>query len=141
MSRERAASRSSHARPGAHAPHQEYRLVPCTARSLDRSMSFNWLSDAELDPHPPFTWLTACCFDLAVRAVVRNAELIPPDFHLEPGTLVLRVEGPAAIEIQHLAEVILERVNRFFGWQAVGRIALRALLRTARCWQSARSCG
>ena len=52
-------------------------------------MSFDWLSDAELDPHPPFTWLTAFCFDLAVRAVVRNAELIPPDFRLEPGTLVV----------------------------------------------------
>jgi hypothetical protein len=43
----------------------------------------------------------------------------------EPATLVLRVEGPAAIEIQHLSNVIMERVNRFFGWQAVGRIALR----------------
>ena len=43
----------------------------------------------------------------------------------EPATLVLRVEGPAALEIQHLAAVILERVNRFFGWQAIGRIALR----------------
>ena len=43
----------------------------------------------------------------------------------EPATLVLRVEGPAAIEVQHLSNVILERVNRFFGWQAVGRIALR----------------
>ena len=42
-----------------------------------------------------------------------------------PATLVLRVEGPAAIEIQHLSGVILERVNRFFGWQAVGRIGLR----------------
>lgn len=42
-----------------------------------------------------------------------------------PGTLVLRVDGPTAIEIQHLAGVILERVNRFFGWQAVGRLALR----------------
>jgi hypothetical protein len=42
-----------------------------------------------------------------------------------PGTLVLRVEGPTAIEIQHLTGVILERVNRFFGWQAVGRLALR----------------
>ena len=52
-------------------------------------MSFNWLSDAELDPHPPFTWLTACCFDLAVRAVVRNAEIIPPDFRVAPGTLVV----------------------------------------------------
>ena len=43
----------------------------------------------------------------------------------EPATLVLRVEGPAAIEIQHLSAVILERVNRFFGWQAIGRIGLR----------------
>jgi len=38
---------------------------------------------------------------------------------------VLRVEGPAALEIQHLSAVILERVNRFFGWQAIGRLALR----------------
>jgi hypothetical protein len=43
----------------------------------------------------------------------------------EPATLVLRVEGPAAIEIQHLSGVILERVNRFFGWRTVGRIATR----------------
>jgi hypothetical protein len=43
----------------------------------------------------------------------------------EPATLVLRVEGPAAIEIQHQSNVILEQVNRYFGWQAVGRIALR----------------
>ena len=37
-----------------------------------------------------------------------------------PGTLILRVEGPTAVEIQHLSGIILERVNRFFGWQAVG---------------------
>jgi hypothetical protein len=43
----------------------------------------------------------------------------------EPATLVLRVEGPMALEIQHASDVILERVNRYFGWSAVGRIALR----------------
>jgi hypothetical protein len=43
----------------------------------------------------------------------------------DPATLVLRVEGPAALEIQHLSAVILERVNRFFGWQAIGTISLR----------------
>ena len=43
----------------------------------------------------------------------------------EPATLVLRVEGPTALEIQHKSDVILERVNRFFGWSAVGRLALR----------------
>jgi hypothetical protein len=43
----------------------------------------------------------------------------------EPGSLMLRVEGPTALEIQHLSGVILERVNRFFGWEAVGAIRLR----------------
>ena len=38
----------------------------------------------------------------------------------EPATLVLRVEGPMALEIQHASDVILQRVNRFFGWSAVG---------------------
>ncbi len=42
----------------------------------------------------------------------------------EPGTLVLRVEGPTALEIQHLAAIILERVNRFLGWQAIGELRL-----------------
>src|ERR1700748_594275 len=43
----------------------------------------------------------------------------------EPATLILRVEGPMALEIQHSSDVILERVNRFFGWSAVGKLALR----------------
>ena len=42
-----------------------------------------------------------------------------------PATLVLRVEGPAALEIQHASDIILQRVNRFFGWSAGGRLALR----------------
>src|SRR4051795_2444109 len=50
----------------------------------------------------------------------------------EPATLVLRVEGPAALEIQHKSDVILERVNRFFGWSAVGRLALRQAPLTRR---------
>src|SRR5580692_4273345 len=43
----------------------------------------------------------------------------------EPATLVLRVEGPMALEIQHASDVILQSINRFFGWSAVGRLALR----------------
>ena len=42
-----------------------------------------------------------------------------------PGMLMLRVEGPTAVEIQHLSGVVLERVNRFFGWQAIGGLRLR----------------
>jgi hypothetical protein len=43
----------------------------------------------------------------------------------QPGTLVLRVDGPAAIEIQHMSHVILERVNRYFGFAAIAKIAIR----------------
>jgi hypothetical protein len=53
----------------------------------------------------------------------------PPD----PATLVLRVEGPAALEIQHASGIIIERVNRYLGWNAIGRLALRqAPLRRSR---------
>src|SRR5437868_6870722 len=36
----------------------------------------------------------------------------------EPATLVLRVEGPVALEIQHSSDVIIARVNQFFGYHA-----------------------
>ncbi len=42
-----------------------------------------------------------------------------------PGTLVLRVEGVFALEIQHRAAEIAERVNAFFGWRAIEKIAIR----------------
>jgi len=79
----------------------------------------------------------------ARELVTRWAEIAGPDLslHCEPlkiqwprpvegqpqeaATLVLRVDGPMALEIQHASEVILQRVNRFFGWSAVGRLALR----------------
>lgn len=34
-------------------------------------------------------------------------------------TLVLRIEGPRAIEVQHRAAQILERINAYFGYRAV----------------------
>ncbi len=41
------------------------------------------------------------------------------------GVLTVRVEGAYALEIQHLQPVVIERVNRYFGWCCVGRIAIR----------------
>lgn len=41
------------------------------------------------------------------------------------GVLQIRVEGAYALEIQHLQPVITERVNRYFGWRCVGKIAIR----------------
>ena len=43
----------------------------------------------------------------------------------EPGTLVVRVEGVMALELQHLAPVVVERINAHYGWRCVGRLALR----------------
>lgn len=42
----------------------------------------------------------------------------------EPGTLHVRVEPAYALEIQHLAPVIVERVNAFFGWRCVAALRL-----------------
>jgi hypothetical protein len=41
------------------------------------------------------------------------------------GTLTLSVEGAHAPLIQHLAPMIIERVNRFFGYEAVDKVAFR----------------
>lgn len=41
------------------------------------------------------------------------------------GTLTVRVEGVYALELQHLAPIVIERVNRYFGWACVGRISIR----------------
>jgi hypothetical protein len=72
-------------------------------------------------------WETIAGADIAAHCEPIKIQWPRPvhDQEPEPATLVLRVEGPAAIEIQHLSSIILERVNRFFGWQAIGQIALR----------------
>ncbi len=43
----------------------------------------------------------------------------------EPATLVIRVESAFALELQHLAPVLIERVNTRYGWKAVGKILLK----------------
>ena len=43
----------------------------------------------------------------------------------QPATLVLRVEGAFALEVQHLAPLLIERINARYGWRCVGRIVLK----------------
>ena len=50
-----------------------------------------------------------------------------PDGPADPSTLVIRTESAFALELQHLAPVIIERVNAFYGWRCVG-----GLVRTQR---------
>ncbi len=40
------------------------------------------------------------------------------------GTLTIQVEGPYALQMQHIQDLLLERVNQFFGYRAVERIRL-----------------
>lgn len=55
----------------------------------------------------------------------------PPGKRLD-GTLHVRASGPLALEIQHLEPVILDRINTYFGYRAVARIALAQGPRPAR---------
>lgn len=43
---------------------------------------------------------------------------------VEPATLVIATDGPTALFIQHEVPQIMERINMFFGWAAVGRIRI-----------------
>lgn len=42
----------------------------------------------------------------------------------KPGTLVIAVEGPRALFLQHESDQIVERVNAFLGHGAIGRIKI-----------------
>lgn len=55
------------------------------------------------------------------RRKIREAGGDGPD----SGTLVVRVEGVFALELQHLAPVVIQRINAHYGWACVGRIVLR----------------
>jgi hypothetical protein len=48
-----------------------------------------------------------------------EAETSTRGHRTEGATLVLRIEGPRAIEVQHRSGQILERVNGYFGYRAV----------------------
>lgn len=44
------------------------------------------------------------------------------------GTLLLGASAAAALELQHLAPQIIERINTFFGFPAIGRLRFRHLV-------------
>ena len=48
-----------------------------------------------------------------------------PDAPPQPATLAIRVEGAFALELQHRADVVIERINAHLGWRCVGRLAFK----------------
>jgi hypothetical protein len=55
----------------------------------------------------------------------RRRQHTAPDEANEPAVLVVRVESAFALEVQHLAPVIMERVNARYGYRCIGRIVLK----------------
>lgn len=49
----------------------------------------------------------------------------PPDTPSDPATLVIQAEGAFALELQHVAPLLIERINARLGWRCVGRIVIR----------------
>jgi hypothetical protein len=47
------------------------------------------------------------------------------DRRFEPATLIVRVESGFALELQHLAGLVIERINTHLGFACVGRIILK----------------
>jgi hypothetical protein len=65
--------------------------------------------------------LAEFCEPMTVRWPGRRAPGSPP----ASATLVVRVEGGFALELQHLAPLLIERVNSHLGWRCIGRLVLK----------------
>lgn len=55
----------------------------------------------------------------------RRGAAADPSAPPEPSTLLVRVEGAFALELQHRAAELMERVNAHLGWACVGALKLR----------------
>ena len=48
-----------------------------------------------------------------------------PEAAQQTATLVVRVEGGFALELQHMADQVLARLNTHLGWRCVGRLTFK----------------
>ncbi|MCB8820322.1 DUF721 domain-containing protein [Microvirga rosea] len=55
----------------------------------------------------------------------RKAPHADPDARPDPATLVVRVESAFALEMQHLAPIVMDRVNTYYGWRCIGKLVLK----------------
>ena len=92
-------------------------LADIVGKTIGDAFAKQGFASVEIVTH----WQEIVGDDLAKRS--EPIKLIWPrrDDPASVGTLQVRVEGAYALEIQHLQPVIIERVNRYFGWRCVGR--------------------
>jgi hypothetical protein len=98
-------------------------LVPdCIAPGLkaqgfaDASLHLHWAEIAGAD-------LARFCEPIALRWPVSRGD----NEHARPrgGSLTVRVVSAFSLDLQHMAPVILQRVNAHFGWRCVERISFK----------------
>ncbi len=68
-------------------------------------------------------WTSIVGRDIAARCLPRKLDR-PRSGREGEGVLTLRVEAGCALEIQHLEPQLLERINGYMGFRAVGRLRL-----------------
>ncbi|MCV0425967.1 MAG: DciA family protein [Roseibium sp.] len=54
----------------------------------------------------------------------RQPELTDPDAPPQPATLVVHTDGATALILSHDSGQVIERINMFYGWAAIGRIKI-----------------
>jgi hypothetical protein len=99
-------------------------LADFVAGCLDKALAAQGFAQAEIVTR----WGEIAGPELAARS--RPLQLQWPrrrskDDPPEPATLVVRVEGAFALDLQQQAPVLIERVNRHLGWRGVGRLKLK----------------
>ena len=55
----------------------------------------------------------------------RKAPHADPEARPDPATLVIRAESAFALELQHMAPTIIDRVNTYYGWRCIGKLVLK----------------
>src|ERR671916_1917577 len=55
----------------------------------------------------------------------RKAPHADPETRPDPATLVIRAESAFALELQHLAPTVIDRVNTYYGWRCIGKLVLK----------------
>lgn len=108
--------------PAAEARCDAFRRGPATLATLVARVARPMLREHGLaDARLVTEWPTIAGADLAEFS---RPERLSRGREGEGGTLRVRVAGAAALDMQYRAALIVERINRFFGYKAVARLAL-----------------
>lgn len=111
-------------RPSRTTPPRVGRYVPKIAKAAFKKYGF-------AEPHILNYWT-----DIVGGKLAKFAEPIKisrPGGNDEAAVLTIRVYGPAALELQHREPQILQRINSYYGYRAVGRLRMIQSSKSRHC--------